>query len=360
MSSRDGARRGAGQALAQRLVLAAVSLAVSLVLAEVAYRLVLASDTATGRQLRKPTLYADPFSDDLFWLLRHHWYGDRQRFRPPSDPHPLLGWRVAHVGADYSHQEEPRIAGRRPVLLYGDSFAQGMAGVERFQQILNRDPDFARDHYLLSYAVGGYGLDQIYLLFKHSVDRFDDPFVVFSFMTFDLDRSVLSVRIGQKPYFAVEGGELELRGVPIDSDPEAFFDAHPPRPGSYIWRRLSRLLWRAGMDGSERSRAKKKAVNGAILDAAVRELEGRDLDYTILVFHARKAFRLAPDWRSAWLRSVLDEHGVDYLWSYDIWKREAGDRPIDDLFDPRNVHPTSFANRILARAIADRVASVAR
>ncbi len=355
MSSSDATRRPAGRALAPRLALAAASLIVSLVLAETAYRLVLASDTATGRRLRKPTLYADPFSDDLFWLLRHHWYGDRQKFRPPSDPHPLLGWRVEHVGADYSHREERRSAGRRPVLLYGDSFAQGMAGVERFQQILNRDPDFTRDHYLLNYAVGGYGLDQIYLLFKHSVDRFDDPFVVFSFMTFDLDRSALSVRIGQKPYFEVEGGELELRGVPIESDPEAFFDAHPPRPGSYLWQRLGRLLWRAGMDGTERSRAKKKAVNGAILEAAIRELEARDLDYTILVFHARKAFRLAPDWRSAWLKSVLDERGVDYLWSYDIWQRQAGDRPIDDLFDPGNVHPTSLANRIIAQAITARM-----
>ncbi len=352
MSNR-GSRPGLGKAVAQRVALATVSLLVSLMLAEVAFRLVLASDSATGRRQRKPALYADPFSDDLYWLLRHRWHGDR--FPPPNHPHPLLGWLAAHIGADYSHQEAGKVAGRRPVLLYGDSFAQGMAGVERFQQILNRDPDFARDHYLLNYAVGGYGLDQIYLLFEHSVDRYDDPFVVFSFMTFDLDRSVLSVRIGQKPYFTVKGGELELRGVPVASDPQAFFDAHPPRPGSYLWQRLSRLLWRAGTDGTERTRAKKKAVNGAILDAAIKQLEARGLDYTILVFHARKAFRLGPDWRSSWLRSVLDDHGADYLWSYDIWSREAGDRPIDDLFDPGNVHPTTLANRILSRAIADRV-----
>ena len=353
MSSRPGPgrrRTGWRSPAAQRLALAAASLVISMLFVEAAWRLVLASDTPTGRRLRKPTLYADPFSDDLFWLLRHRWQS--QHFPPPSDPHPLLGWRVAHVDADYRHLEEPRIAGRRPVLLYGDSFAQGMPGADRFQRILNQDPEFARDHYLLNYAVGGYGLDQIYLMFRHSVDRFEDPFVVFSLMTFDLDRSVLSVRIGQKPYFEVRGGELELRGVPVESDPRDYFEAHPPRVGSYVARRLSRLLWRSGTDRDQRA---KKRVNGAILNAAIDELEARGLDYTFLVFHARKAFRLGPDWRSSWLRSLLDERGTRYLWSYDILRREAGDRPVDDLFDPRNVHPTSLANRLIARAILQEV-----
>ena len=96
-------------------------------------------------------------------------------------------------------------------------------------------------------------------------------------------------------------------------------------------------------------------MNGAILDAVLTELEERGLDYTILVFHARKAFRRAPDWRSHWLRSWLDDRGADYLWSYDILRREIGERPIDDFFDPGNVHPTTLANRIVARAIADKV-----
>jgi hypothetical protein len=345
--------RGIRSGLAQRGALALGSLAVSLLLAEAAWRTVLASDTPRGVRLRNPTLYADPFSDDLFWLLRHRWQGRFEPFQPPKHVDPLLGWRNAYIGADFSHHDEGKIAGRRPVLLYGDSFAQGYQGVEPFQKILNGDEAFADHHYLLNYGVGGYGLDQIYLMFRHSVDRFDDPFVVFSVMTFDLDRSVLSIRIGQKPYFEVVSGELALRGVPIDSDPEHYFSTHPPRPGSYIWQRLGRLLWRAGPDGTARLRAHKKEVNGAILDAAIGELEARRLDYVILVFHASKAFRNGPDWRSTWLRSKLDDHGARYLWSYDILRHEAGDRPVDDLFDPRNVHPTTLANRIIARAIAD-------
>ncbi len=355
MSSRRPVASGRrlGLTVAKCVALSAASLAVSLFLAEAAWRLVLASDTRTGRRLRNPAHYADPFSDDLFWLLRHRWQADR--FAPPSHPHPLLGWRAAHIGADYSHRDEERIADRRPVLLYGDSFAQGMAGVERFEKILNHDRRFARDHYLLNYGVGGYGLDQIYLLFERSVDRFDDPFVVFSLMTFDLDRSVLSVRIGQKPYFEVTGGELELRGVPVEGEPEDYFAARAPRVGSYLLRRLGRLPGIAGREDDARTTANKKRINGAILDAAIGELEARRLDYTILVFHARKAFRLEPDWRSAWLRSVLDRRGARYLWSYDILRREGGELGVDDLFDPGNVHPTSLANRILARAIAEQV-----
>ncbi len=343
------------KATAQHLALAAVSLIISLLFAELAWRLVLASDTTTGRRLRKPILYADPFSDDLFWLLRHRWKRDRPKFQPPSHPHPLLGWYAANIGADYSHRDEEKIGGRRPVLLYGDSFAQGFPGVKRFQDILNQDPELASDHYFLNYGVGGYGLDQIYLLLKSSVDRFDDAFVVFSLMTFDLDRSMLSVRTGQKPYFEVIAGNLELRGVPIESEPASFFAAHPPAVGSYLWRRLGRLFWLAGTDGTESMRAKKKEVNAAILDAAISELEARRLDYVILVFHARRELRRGLDWRSTWLRSLLDDRRVSYLWSYDILRREASDVDVDQLFDPRNVHPTTLANRIIARSIAEHV-----
>lgn len=351
--SNETVRRQPGRAIVQRLVLAVLSLVVSMVLAEIAYRLVLASDSPAGRRLRNPSLYGNPFSDDLFWLLRHRW--QKQFFEPPKNPHPVLGWRIVQVGPDYSHLEEKRVGRRRPVLLYGDSFAQGMPGVDRFQKILNQDRAFARDHYLLNYAAGGYGLDQIYLMFKHSIDRFENPFVVFSVMTFDLDRSVLSVRIGQKPYFEVIDGTLELRGVPVESNPEDYFDSHPPRVGSYLWRRLDRLLRGGETHDEERNRARKKKVNGAILNAAIDELEARRLDYVILVFHARRAFIRGPGWRSSWIKSQLDERQAPYLWSYDILQREAGDLPIDDLFDPRNVHPTSLTNRIIAQAIAEEV-----
>ncbi len=354
MSNRRS-RTSRRNAIAQRIALAAASLAISLLLAETAWRLLLASDTATGRRLRKPTLYADPLADDLFWLLRHRWYGQRGRFRPPSNPHPLLGWHAAHIGTDYSHRDEAKISGRRPVLLYGDSFAQGMAGVERFQKILNRDQDFAQGHYFLNYGVGGYGVDQTYLLFKHSIDRFTDPYVIFSLLTHDLDRSVLSVRIGQKPYFEVIDGKLDLRGVPIDSRPEDFFASRPPRVGSYLLRRLGRLPLFTALSGGERGQEKKKRINGAILDAAVGELEARHLDYTILVFHTRKPFRQGPDWRCSWLRSRLEGYGADYLWAFDLLRREAGDRPLEDLFDTRFHHPTTLANQIIARAIAGRV-----
>ncbi len=346
--------RRLGKAIAQRAALVAASVLFSLGVAECAWRLLLASDTSLGHRLRKPTLYADSLSDDLFWLLRHRWYGHKGRFKPPQNPHPLLGWRAAHIGADFSHKDERLIADRRPVLLYGDSFAQGMAGVERFQTVLNRDPQFSRDHYFLNYGVGGYGVDQIYLMFESSVERYRDPFVVFSLLTFDLDRSVLSVRIGQKPYFEVTGGELELRGVPIDSRPERFFAGRPPRVGSYLLRRLSRLPVVTRLRG-ERRVEEKKRVNGAILDAAIDKLEALGLDYTILVFHTRKPFRQGPDWRCTWLRSRLEVRGADYLWAYDVLRREAGDQPLEALFDTRHHHPTTLANQIIAREIAQRV-----
>ena len=74
----------------------------------------------------------------------------------------------------------------------------------------------------------------------------------------------------------------------------------------------------------------------------------------IFVFHARKAFRNGLDWRSEWLQQTLDDSGAPYMWSYDILRSAAPDVEIDELFDPKHVHPKTYANRIFAAAMAER------
>lgn len=95
---------------------------------------------------------------------------------------------------DLRHQDAGNIGRRRPVLLFGDSFAAGVGDAESFQNILNHDEAFSRDYYLLNYGVSGYGVDQIYLMLQHTLPLYQRTIVIFSLMTFDLDRSILTFR----------------------------------------------------------------------------------------------------------------------------------------------------------------------
>lgn len=342
--------------LLARLALLLAALAISLGITEIALRVILASDFAFAAELRKPQYFADHGWDDTYWLLQDAW---AREFRRPKKPHPLLGWAGPIDHATYLHGDAEQLEGRRPVLLYGDSFSETVWQAAAFQDLWNQDPEKSRGHYLLNYGSGGYGLGQILLSLEKSLPNYDDPFVVFGFMTYDLHRSVLSVRIGQKPYFVLAEDELELRGMPIDPDPEHYFSTHPPAVHSYLWR-LFLHYWkdlgpaRYWLRDEDEKRRYKQALNRKILERAKAALEGSGTRYVFLVFHPRPAFLGNLGWEDSWVRETLDELEVPYIWSVATVGEALPDASLDELFVPENGHPTTLFNQVITDEIARR------
>ena len=339
----------------RRLGFALLLGAALLVGAELALRAALASDLALFAPLRRPERYASWFSDDDFWKLQQRFGGE---YPPPESTHPELGWVAEVDHATLVHVEADRVGERRPVLLYGDSFAGGVPGAERFQEILNSDPEFAREHYLLNHGVGGYGTDQVLLLLRRTLDHYDDPFVVLSLMTLDLDRSVLSVRTGQKPRFRVENGELVLEPTQILEDSHRFFAENPPRIGSYLARLVvnhRRFPHRvaASVRGDARIVERKRAVNELIIRAQLEEVRRRGLDHVFLVFEPQEALREGPDWRAVFVRELLETEGVETMWARDVLPATGADPA--DYYIPDDGHPNTAFNRLVAEALAARI-----
>jgi hypothetical protein len=335
------------------IVLVVGSLLAGFLIAESVLRILLFNDFAFSASLRDAQYFADNTSDD-YWKLRHRW-----GLPGPRTTHPLLGWLNPRIEPNrFLHQETDSLAARRPVLLYGDSFAQGVHGAQPIDFFLNQDEAFSDSHYLLNYGVGGYGLDQIYLLFKNSVDRYDNPLVVFSLLVGDINRSLLSVRIGQKPYFELADGKLELQGLPLDPDSDRYFAQHPPRITSYFW---NLFLYHTDNPGKLRSYLRREdarkqqiiALNRALLLAAHKELTDRNLDFVFLLFRPRHDGETLS-WRVDFVKDQLDEMGVPYIWASDVLSRDAAEMPPTDLFLPDG-HPSSVANQFIAQEIKRRI-----
>lgn len=346
----------------RELLLSVTTLAALLVLLELGLRLVLFGDLPAPAKLRDPWLYADYFSEDDYWILQHR-LGSGPR--PPRRPHPLLGWVGRFSRDDFRHQATASLGDRRPVLLYGDSYSQCVGDVQCFEDILNADPDFAQHHFLLNYGVGGYGLDQIYLLLERSLEHYRNPFVVVGLMTLDLDRTILSVRTGQKPRFVVEGSGLRLTGVPIDPDPEAFFARHPPGIRSYLARLVGRTFQRflPPLGRNRRAESHKRAVSRLLIEQIQQVLRERSLDHLFVIFHPQWAgvstLDGPDDWRDEFLRQVLEERKLPFVWTKDLLRadREARALSWNDYIDPDNGHPTTRYNRLVAAEIRSRVLS---
>lgn len=341
----------------RNLVISGAMSVVTLAGAELLFRHALFSGWKVVAHLRDPGLYAKNYPDTTgvifsqeYWLLYTLLGGER---RPPEKPHPLLGWTGAFDRETLVHHDAANVRGKRPVLFYGDSFAECVFA-DCFQTILNGDTAFAKDHHLLNYGVGGYGVDQIHLLMTRTVDLYDRPFVVLSLMTRDLERSMLQARIGQKPFYTIEGDSLVLRNTPIDPDPLHWFKEHKPVVPSYLWRLMGHRVAGDTLLGPRETTAfneRLRQLNTRILQETFSTLRRKNIDFMVVVFEPLS--ERTADWRPLFMQELLEQEDVPYLFTFDLVRADGYHGGWYGRYEQTdNGHPTSHQNRLIASAVA--------
>lgn len=272
-----------------------------------------------GAALRSPGNFSNRWSDD-YWMLKYRFAAPDARLEPIHDS--LLGWRSAAIEpGTYRHADESTLAGRRPVLLYGDSFALCVTkGEDCWQGLLERS-ELGAELALLNYGVGGYGLDQMYLLIQQSIDHYVelDPIVVVAVLVDDdLDRSALRFRSWPKPHLSVTPEGALVPDGPVTRDPLEYLRDNPIGIKSYGFRYLvygAHVLPRNESEwlmGRSSRVADTEDLNRHILDALAAELAARELDAFVVLFHGRHYLRMY-DWREAFLVSELQRLGIPYV-----------------------------------------------
>jgi len=340
---------------------------VCLFIGEYILRSLIFSKNPAFEKLRDPGDYSDPNSEDDYWKLYYLFGGE---FKPPENPHPLLGWTGTFYEENYTHWNSHQINNRRPVLLYGNSFAQCVPASICFQKILNNDTTFAKENYFLNYGVGGYGVDQISLLFKNSYHLYNKPFVVFGLLTTDLDRSILSVRTGQKPYYVIKGDSLQLTNVPINKNPKDYFDNNPPQIKSYLFRKflygktnfLPKKLT-SYLKKEKEYTNKKITINEKILLDVVNTLRNNNVDFIFVIFQFLEygidnwGEEGENNWRNVFLKGFLEKNNVPYIWTRDLIKNDTtyDKNDIPKYIIPGDGHPTTHFNLLIAKEIKKAV-----
>lgn len=349
------------------IMLILISVITSLALVEIFLRIIVLHhfEIAGSWRFRDPAIYGDYFSDDDYWKLRHK-LGDK--YKPPEHPHPLLGWVGNFDSESYNHNDDEGIACRTPVLLYGDSFAQCATEI-CFQHLLNGDEEFAKNYYLLNYGVSGYGVDQIKLLYDRSKILYKNSIVIISLLTEDLDRSILSFRAGQKPFYTLKNNSLVLNGVPINPDTEQFLKDNPITIRSYLWRYISsnRIMpdcLKKYLRGDDEKSEKKKLINKAIIQSMIDDLHNRKVPFFFIVFHANWPDPInGPDsWRDLYIRELLDINNVPYISTKEIIlidaKKTGND--ISEYFLEGGSHYNDYSNSLIATEIKKMILNIVK
>ncbi len=274
-----------------------------------------------GRGVRIPANFADGESQEDYWKLQYL-FTEPARRRPVANYDPELGW------AGYAARGPRRPCspdGRQVALLYGDSFAQcATPPKDCFPAILERSELGAR-FCMVNYGIGGYGLDQIYLMLRRTLDSYhgEAPIVIVGVLVdSDLDRSILSFRDWPKPRLIERGADLVL-SEPVIEGTDAYLAEHPLEIGSYLLRYLAFShrplplpeLRRRCLQGDYQRIAEKTALNRRILHEIHREVTSRELRYFYLLFHMDHGLRQPPlvGWQEQLIRDTCADLGVPVI-----------------------------------------------
>jgi hypothetical protein len=346
------------------LVRALVAVAVGLLMLEGAMRLVLFVDVPglerVSLRLRQPS--------NFFMKLDPGWWTTSVRFTPPERLKPIpgydpvVGWAGSRVTPrTYAHQDEPLLLGRRPVLLYGDSFAECTTGARECWQGLLYDSELGETHLMLNYGVGGYGMDQTILMVRQSIPRFEDldPVVIVSvFVDDDLNRMLLPFRGWPKPRFHARDGEL-LEPGPIPEGAPEFVRENAPFVWSWTWRYLRHTVrWMAPPPVDVRPEVEE--LSHHLLAALKSEMETRDQEFFVLLFQGMSLLGASAResvWQHGFLVDALRELGIPFVTCRRELLAYRGARPKSDgteLFEQTGNakgHYTALGNRVVFPAI---------
>jgi hypothetical protein len=291
-------------------------------LAEGGLRFLLFSDAelarSMGEDLRVARLYADFHLEDEFWQLRRR-LGSSADLPEPPYFHPELGWITGKLDPlTLDHDQHGQVAGRRPVLLYGASFA-----LPEFALLVEAS-DRSDEYALLHYGVGGYGIGQTYLLLRGSLDLYagEDPVVLLGLKADDdFERCILSARPWPKPRLRIgEEGELVL-AEPRVQECAAYFDTHPVGIRSYAWRYLLHGVslfpedLRGRLSGLAERRRECRELIAAIVRAIDAEVTSRGLRCAYVLFcglGTAQGGEVGLE-RERFIVDLLDREGIPYV-----------------------------------------------
>lgn len=358
-----------------KLLLGSAALLAALVLAEGTLRFLLFSPLARelgiGWRLRNEALFTAREAGRETWKLRAML---DEHGPPPKTPlfDARFGWLPRSIDpGTFASADEARLGSRRPVLLFGDSYAACVAEAGICWQGLLEQSPLARELCLLNYGVGGYGLDQIHLLMEAVLPRFEarEPLVIVGILVDDdLDRSYLRLRAHPKPYFTLEAGKLVPHALEHE-DAQSHLAADPLRIRSYLWRwilfgsglvpRRTAVGWTAEAGHVE----EKQALNRRLLEEIQSGLARRGLDSFFVLFHAQRALaaRGPYGWQEPFLHGAFEELGIPFVTSKRFLREHlARSRESSELLyvpdGPGVNHYTRRANEIVFGALLDGLA----
>lgn len=303
-------------------------------------------------------------------------------------PHEGGGYLVRANAAGFRSDREfvpHRRPGLRRVLLFGDSYtaADGVSNGARYGDLLEEQLSGIE---VYNYALPGTGTDQHYLVYSDVARQLEHDLVIVAVLVENIRRVVAHYRLFEnadgkhvalaKPYFSLEGGDtLVLHNVPVPR-PEVAIDALPAHEREHVDRGGDFALVRRALNFL--GPTVKSLLQGTVGQNPLPAYDSAD-DPAWRLLRAIVARWIAESPVPVLIVPIPLYHYVEGIADPSAYQARFAELardtrahvhdPLPDLLElpadqrralrfERDVHPTPFAHRQLARSMAHAVASL--
>lgn len=281
---------------------------------------------------------------------------------------------------EYSEQPLPNTL---RIALFGDSFTAGDEAADdkiwgyQLEMKLNQNHGIRAE--ALNFGVGGYGIDQAFLKWRHQGRRYSPDIVIFGFQSENLDRNVNIFRhlywTGTptpftKPRFVLTDQGLELINSPaipprqtiavyqrFENHPLASFERHYQSSDVarrwWVSSRLAGFMFEVLKPDEDYGPASERGMLGqAIVDAFAADVMASEAAFLVLHLPRQSELRRYHNNQTHPWQPLLDHFDNAY---YYIPTEEHLEQYVDDVYWTPSGHYKTAIHDIVAQTVADEI-----
>ena len=275
--------------------------------------------------IKQPILFYNGYCDQRYWNFNDQ----EKKFDMDVLSHPILSFQKKGIFIPKKFENDAllKIAefSKKEISLYGSSYIN-------HSEVKNIIGNF-QDIYTINYALGSYGLDQIYLNYKLTAHLNQNKTIVFGFLLEDLDRSIFNYREYQKALFVWENNKFNLKNVPIKQNINA-----KKSNDFYLFRFLSNFYHLITNDFDPRlSKCKinyKKELSRYFFEDIQKSAKKFNQRIIVITFNLKEDLEKKPSWRYDFIKNLLTEKNITHIDALQIMinKSDEYDEKIENYF----------------------------
>ncbi|MAG15598.1 hypothetical protein CMO88_00900 [Candidatus Woesearchaeota archaeon] len=364
------------------LLLLLITIIILLVGLELAVRFCLFSQSCTIETIKQPGIYAQ-LNDDDFWYFKNLFdksFDVEKEYTEDEitgefydnwglslEPDGLLGYtRISNITTPCHETSNLGTRGTKKyslkenkLIFYGDSYVESNACSNN---TLTAKIEKKSGIDTLNYGVGGYGWDQIYLLFNETYRQFNESKNVFLLggISDDLNRMLLKAKSNSpKPYFKVEDNELVLHTEHInESDLNQYFREYKVKFKLYG---LQLLFSKAGKARLVDMHNHLVSLISLLLDKVIELKEQEELDVVFVLLYRENEIMDEDNWNKDILIELLKEKQIDFIDTQEcVLNYYNKTNSSEGIYVGYPSHPNSLGNDVIAECVIDYLTSTGR